>query len=371
MKLAISLGPYCCPTGFDHSRIWEDNERALSGSDLGVYRMAQEAAALGHEVHVFTFAKQGTTVPEAWEGLRLHPFEHRFRHEFDTFVCWNECEPLIGTRARLRVCSLQINNIVGNPVAVDLWLSPSNWHRNRLSNLHQAPWEVVPDGCDIEPFDALYARGFQKVQGRVIWTSSPDRGLHWLLQEWPMIRKAVPHATLRVFYPIQGWLDRMAAVTSGPPDILEQKARAEFIRKRRPVLEQMGVEFRGGASRVEITQEIAAAEVLGYTADPTIPTEGFSCSVMECAAARSCPIITTADAFPEVYGDNLPAVALPLSANAPAFRELVVRALTDRTWRDECNAKARSVAERFTWKKATERMMSVLGEHLARKAAAE
>jgi glycosyltransferase involved in cell wall biosynthesis len=371
VKLAISFGPYCCPSGFDHSRIWEDGDRALSGSDLGVYRMSQEASALGHEVHVFTFAKPGTNVPEVWEGISLHPFEHRFRHEFDAFVCWNECDPLIGARARLRVCSLQINSIVGNPVATDLWLSPSEWHRRRLSHLHQAPWEVVPDGADTEPFDLLAAHGLQKEPGRVIWTSSPDRGLHWLLQEWPMIRKAVPHATLRVFYPIDGWLDRMAAVTSGPPDIIEQKTRADFIRKRRPVLEQLGVELRGGVSRVEITKEIAAAECLAYSCDPTIPTEGFSCSVMECAAARSCPIITNVDAFPEIYGDSLPMVDLPLSRNAPAFRSLVIRALTDKPWRDEVNTKARALAERFTWKKATERMMEVLEAHLARRAAAE
>ena len=219
----------------------------------------------------------------------------------------------------------------------------------------------------LEPFDALFAAGFAKVPGRVIWTSSPDRGLHWLLQEWPMIRRAVPHATLRVFYPMDGWLERMAAVTDGPPDILEQKQRAAFIRERRTALERMGVEFYGGASRVEISKEIAAAECLPYSCDPVRPTEGFSCSVMESSAAQSCPIVTNADAFPEIYGGALPMVDLPLSKNAPVFRDLVIRALTDKPWRDEVNAKARTLAERFTWRKATERMMAVLEEHLGRR----
>ncbi len=184
-----------------------------------------------------------------------------------------------------------------------------------------------------------------------------------------MINRAVPHASLRVFYPIDGWLDRMAAVTDGPPDILEQKRRAEFIRNQRAALERIGVEFRGGASRVEITKEIAAAEVMGYTCDPVRPTEGFSCSVMEAAAARSCPIITNVDAFPEIYGGTLPMVDLPLSKNAPKFRELVIRALTDSAWRDEVNVKARALAERFTWKLAAERMCEVLEKHLAGRAA--
>ena len=204
MKLAISLGPYCCQVGFDYTQFWTDSTRALSGSDLGAHRMAQEAVALGHEVHFYTFEKNGGALPAEWEGLQLRRFEDRFRDEYAAFVSWNECNPPIGVRAKLRVCSLQVNDIIGNPTATDLWLSPSEWHRRRLSPQHPAPWEVVPDGADLEPFDALFAAGFAKVPGRVIWTSSPDRGLHWLLQEWPMIRRAVPHATLRVFYPMDG-----------------------------------------------------------------------------------------------------------------------------------------------------------------------
>jgi len=332
---------------------------------LGLLRIAQEAVKLGHEVHVYCEPKPGCTLPAEWETLRLHPFAERFTQEFDGFVSWNECNPLIGTRARLRVCSLQVNDILGSPVATDLWLSPSEWHRARLSPQHPAPWEVVPDGADVEPFDMLAANGFAKIPGRCIWTSSPDRGLHWLLQEWPMIRRAVPHASLRVFYPLDGWLARMASVTDGPVDIMEQKARAAFIERRRPELERMGVEFCGGVSRVEITKEIAAAVCLPYSCDPVRPTEGFSCSVMESAAARSCPIITAVDAFPEIYGGTLPMVDMPLSKNAPVFRDLVIRALTDSAFRDEVNGKARALAERFTWRKAAERMCEVLEKHLA------
>ena len=56
-------------------------------------------------------------------------------------------------------------------------------------------WCVVPDGCDPE----LYATT-NKYKGRIIYMSAPDRGLHWLLQEWPNIKVAVPYASLRVFY---------------------------------------------------------------------------------------------------------------------------------------------------------------------------
>ena len=371
MKLAVIFEPFCCPRGFDHSNIWTA-QRGMSGSDLGGYRMAQEAQRLGHDVTLYTFPDAGTTLPDTWEGLRIRHYDQRLEEGWDAAVAWNHPDALHGVKARLRACSCQINTVLGRPGdVVDVWFSPSQWHKNRLQNHHPAPWEVVPDGCDLEPFDALFAAGFQKVPGRVVWTSSPDRGLHWLLQEWPMIKRAVPHANLRVFYKLKPWLDHFRAKPALMEDsIQEQHQRALYIEAAMPRLASMGVEFFDSVSRVQIAQEVAAAECFAYTCDTVIPSEGFSCSQMEAAAARACPITTNVDAFPEIYGGTLPMVDLPLSKNAPKFRELVIRALTDSAFRDDVNTKARALAEKFTWKKATERMLEVLEYYLAQKRAA-
>ncbi len=344
----------------------------MSGSDLGGHRVAQELQKLGHDVTLFTFPADGTELPDAWEGLRLRHYDRRMEESWDAAVAWNVADALHGMNARLKVCSLQINSVVGRPGDTpDLWLSPSESHRDRLKNHHHAPFEVVPDGCDLEPFDALFAAGFQKVPGRVVWTSSPDRGLHWLLQEWPMIKRAVPHASLRVFYKLKPWLDHFRERPAlQESSIQEQHRRALYIEAAMPRLANMGVEFFDSVSRVEITKEVAQAETFAYSADTVIWSEGYSCSTIEACAARACPIITNVDAFPEIYGATLPMIDLPLSKNAPKFRELVIRALTDKPWRDEVNVKARILAERFTWKLAAARMCEVLEEHLARKAPA-
>ncbi len=372
MKLAIGVGRFCCPSGFDYhgGRIWTDS-RGMSGSDIGYHRIAQEAAKLGHQVHLYTYPKDGTELPSEWEGLPLFHADFRGPEQYDAFVVWNEPDPLHTVNARLKVVSLQINTLVQRPGdTVQLWLSPSDSHRQRLQNHHPAPFEVVPDGCDIEPFDALFAAGFQKVPGRVVWTSSPDRGLHWLLQEWPMIRRACPWATLRVFYKLKPWLDHFRAKPAlQEASIQEQHQRAIYIEAAMGRLVNMGVEFFDSVSRVQITQEVAAAECFAYSCDTVIWSEGFSVSTIECSAARSCPIITSVDAFPEIYGGTLPMVDLPLSKNAPKFRELVIRALTDKPWRDEVNVKARALAERNTWALAAKRMCEVLEKHLATRAA--
>lgn len=368
MKLGLLFEPFCCPKGFDYSAIWTA-QRGMSGSDLGLHRCAQEAQRLGHDVTIYTFPAEGTTLPDIWEGLRIRHYDQRGEEHFDAAVVWNHPDALHEVKADLRVVSLQINTVLGRPGdTVGLWLCPSQSHRERLQNHHHAPFEVVPDGCDVEPFDALFAAGIQKVPGRVVWTSSPDRGLHWLMQEWPMIKAAAPHAELRVFYKLKPWLDHFRERPAlQEHSIQEQHRRAAYIEANMSRLEKMGVEFFDSVSRVQITQEVAAAECFAYSCDTPLWSEGYSCSTMEACAARSCPILTAVDAFPEVYGATLDLVPMPLSKTAPIFRERVIRALTDKPWRDEVNAKARALAERNTWALAAKRMCSVLDHHLGLK----
>ena len=361
MKLAILFEPYCCQRGFSYSSIWTA-QRGMSGSDLGGHRMAQEAQKLGHDVTLFTFPADGTELPDTWEGIRIRHYERRLEESWDAAVAWNVADAVCGMRARLKALSLQINSFVQRqPSEIDVVFSPSEWHRQRLQSHHPAPFEVVPDGCDLEPFDALFAGGFQKVPGRVVWTSSPDRGLHWLLQEWPMIKRAVPHASLRVFYKLKPWLDHFRERPAlQETSIQEQHRRAQYIEAAMPRLANMDVEFFDSVSRVQIAQEVAAAECFAYSCDTVVESEGYSCSGMESAAARACPIMTAVDAFPEIYGEALDLVPMPLSKTAQVFRERVIRALTDANYRESVNSRARALAERNTWVLAAKRMMEVL-----------
>ena len=85
---------------------------------------------------------------------------------------------------------------VGFEKHVDLWCSPSRGHLDMiLRETHEVEltptsvgalfkadpknWVVIPLGCDPERYDL----DIPKVLGRVVYCSSPDRGLHWLLQE--------------------------------------------------------------------------------------------------------------------------------------------------------------------------------------------
>ena len=345
-----------------------DDERGLTGSEYGLIRVAQELRDMGHSVTIATFG----SLPPDWESIRLIHYADRHRSEYDWAVSWNEAGSLRSVQAEAKGCSLQINTVVGPQQgcedphgAADLWFCPSGSHHVRLAGSSPGRWEVVPDGVDPHLYPTGAAARALKVPGRVSWTSSPDRGLHWLLSVWPRVRQAVPWASLRVFYSIDKWLkhfDNDELAKHPEPSIIEQYNRAKYIERVMPLLAGQGVEVVGGVSRRRLVQEVSETECVAYSCDTVLWSEGFSCSLMEACAASACPVSTQVDAFPEVYGGVIPLAGMPLGANLDEFAGYVIRALTDAPWRDEVNERATAHAEKHTWKRMAETKARLLAE---------
>lgn len=357
MRIAIVYSPYSMGTrgGFDFPRFYDD-PRGQTGSEYGVVRVSQELAKMGHEVFLYTHG----TLPPTWEGIHPRHFDTRGDEEHDWAICWNEAGSLRTVKAKTKACSLQINTVVGldhgledHTGAADYWFCPSESHRKRLIGQSPGKWVVAYDGVDPE----LYVPRVAKIPGRVAWTSSPDRGLHWLLRAWPKIRREVPWATLKIFYPIASWIahfQNKMLFDHPEPSIREQARRVAYIEHSMKVLAGQGVESVGGVSRRQIVEEVGRTECVAYTCDTVLWSEGFSCSLMEACAAWACPITTSVDAFPEIYGGILPMVDRPLGKNIDEYAGLVVRALTDPVWREEINERAREHSLKYTWTRMAE-----------------
>lgn len=410
MRIAFVYGPFCLGgsdgfgnvVGFNFADLWNDS-RGLTGSELSFFKIAKECAKRGHDVHLFTFGRGGS-VPPSWEGLTVHPYTELVPAvsqpgAFDAVYSWNEAEvlrPLPGGKdGPLRMCNLQINDFVhcrpGFGNIVDVWTSPSESHRQMVLSKDAHPihlrqgdtpyayvpiasrWAVVTNGCEPSVYESLYrpgnAPGVSKVPGRVIWASSPDRGLHLLLQEWPKIRRAAPHAHLKIFYKVMNWADNIIAHPYGDPTILEQIRRAYYIKEALRRLAGHGVELVDSVSRNQIDREMAEAEVLAYCCHPVSWTEGFSVTLMEGCAAGSFPVTTAVDALPEIYGSAVPMVPVPVTDHMSAFSDYVIRGLTDPAYRHEVNTKVRELASRYTWASIAEKVEKIINEHLVRKRA--
>ena len=373
-----------------------DDPRGLTGSEYGVIRVAEELAAMSHDVTLFTH-----TSDTEWHGVKLRPLEARGESEFDVAISWSEPDTLREVRAKVRVLYTMLNTWSyvqpGFQDHFDLGIAVSPAHLDKI--LHDwrgvgsdangqplaeyvadpAKWTIVPLGCDPKqldperwrevvptPGDEAYAYKFTgnatpKVAGKVVYASSPDRGLHWLLQEWPAIKRAVPHATLHVYYRLGDWLPTFDTTTYFPP-IEPNRAIVTYVRECLRRFQEhggMGVTVHDSVSRNEIHRELASAEVLGYPCSTMSWSEGFSCTILEACAARSCPITTDCDALGSVYGEALPLVKRE-GDWVPAWRDNVIRALTDAEWRDEVNQTARALGEKLTWRKTAEGLLGAI-----------
>lgn len=372
MKIALTFGPQCM--AFKGSLLFSnimDDPRGLTGSEIGIIRVAEEMAALGHDVTLFV------DTPDAeWNGVKLRPLAARSEVDasFDAAISWSEPDTLRETNPKLRVLYNMLNGWThvkpGFDQFFDLGIAVSRPHLNKilhdwhdvgsdaqgqpLANYSADPdkWTIVPLGCDPERLT-----GGEKVSGKVIYCSSPDRGLHWLLQEWPAIKRAVPHATLNIFYRLKEWADSFDSTPFFPP-IEPNRKIALYVREcLRRFAEHggMGVTLRDSVSRHEIEREMASAEVLAYPCDTMSWSEGFSCSILECCAAKACPIITDCDALGDIYADLTPVQRE--GDWVPKWRERVIRALTDESFRAEMNQEAAAIGARYTWQKTTEKLL--------------
>lgn len=384
MKIAVLYGRMCLAfrgtLGFEN---WRTDPRGLSGSELGFIRICEELAQQGHEVHAFTLANEdrfslatGTDAPT----IRIHSVDERatiIDASFDFALSINEPELLRDCRARIRACELWLNSFEYNKIGfekhVDIWLSPSESHRQMvLAQTHEVEclptgpagyyraepekWHTAMLGCDPWRYPET-----EKIPGRVIYCSSPDRGLHLLLQEWPKIKRAVPHATLRIFYRLRAWIDGFHNIAYNP-SIEELRSRALYIDEclRRMSGPEWGIEVCDAVSRERIEREMCEAEVLAYPCDTTRWSEGFSCTILEACAARACPVIFDTDALGEIYWESC---IVCDRGNLAYWRDSVIASLVSKTQRDETNARARSLAEKLTWVRHVDRVLEIVEAH--------
>lgn len=386
MNLALAFGPLCLSfKGSLDLANHRADPRGLTGSEIGFVRIAQEFKARGHAVDLYTRAEQSE-----WEGMPVRHWDEMPKREYDAVIAINEPDLLRGARAKLRVCSFWLNDVTfcqhGFEQHVDLFVSPSWSHRERAltdpewRDVNVTPstprgtytyepdpskWIAIGLGCDPK----RYELGVQKVPGRVIYSSSPDRGLHLLLEAWPAIKRAVPHAHLRIFYRLEPWLRGFDNTPYFAP-IEKLRHRALYIEEalRRMSDPEWGIDVVGSVSREQIEREMAEAEVVAYPCDPVNSyTEGWSCSTLEACAARACPVISDADALGTIYDSHCPVVP---RGNWTEWRDTVIRALTDRDFREAWNDKAEEFAREHTWAHHVARLEAAI-EQVAHRADTE
>lgn len=331
----------------------------LTGSEVSFFRIAQGMARHGHQVTVFAPIIQEVNL----EGVRYRPFSSLNWDEAPRYAyAWNDPVPLsTAPNGVLRICNQQLNDFNYLPEDyddwVDVWTSPSSSHLEVVGS--QTPnadkWEIVNNGCDIHQV-------FPKIPGRVVWSSSFDRGLHWLLSIWPSVRSAVPHAELHVFYSMKKWLDTWGSLDHNSPEVMDspQYRRAMFINHSLKQLQNHGVVLRDQVSRHQIEIEYSVAQILAYPCDTISYTEGFSVSILDACSFGCVPLISNTDALGSLYCKAVPHVSAPMTSNVETYKNKLIQLLQDPELLDSYVRSAWELSHSLTWDNSIRQFLNVL-----------
>lgn len=353
MRIAVTYGPMCIQPHRTAQETWDDPR---TGSEIGWRRIVEGLRGHGHHVDVHPL---GAAV-----AIR----------QYDAAVSINEPDTLRDVNASHRVCMFWLNEFSfckeGFDDHVDAYFSPSEAHRKKAIGDWGAPrsekWRANLLGCDLPGAVAEGHHQVSRISGRVVYASSPDRGLHRVLEAWPAIKRAAPHGQLRIFYRLQPWIDQLKATPYHPP-IERNRTRALYIeealaRMRGP---EWGITVVDSVSHDQALDEMAQAELLLHPCETLSWSEGFSVTIVD-ACSRGCvPIISDCDALGEVYSTLEP---VPVGQWGK-WRDQVIRGLTDAEFRRDMQERAGKLARELTWTSHVSRLNDYLMTHFATKLA--
>ena len=321
------------PPGFVGAK---HHDSGVGGTEALVVVLAEELASRGVAVTVGTRIEH-----ERIEHVRYQPIAAVRAAQAEVTVVVKQWSDVATDARGLRVFLAtdvhmpDVSMIARCVVWSSTSLALSPFMRSRVQAEVTAPaMEVLSPPIDL----ADYAQPSSRRDPILLYCSVPDRGLYYLKDIYPAIRKRVKNATLVITSDFTLW-GRAAA----------KDAFRRFF-ERAP-----GVEYLGHVDRRRLVIEQRRARVLAY---PSTFPEGFCIAAAECMAAGAVPVTTNAFALTTTVGDA--GVLIDGRPRSWFYRRRFVNAavklLTDdaewRTRSEACRARAQTygaaaVADRF------------------------
>lgn len=335
----------CAPQGFYE---WDDEvyrKRGIGGSETAAVEMANWLAMLsGRKVLVFNDRKEA----KQFDGVDYLPSS-----ELPIFLSRNKPAVHIAWRHVMKVSD--------DPMYVwchDL-LAPGLEHKNAyhrvlaLSPFHKRflkHFVGVPDEKIIVTRNGIEPRRFfghkEKEFGKVVFSSSPDRGLDRAIKVMERVVKHVPEAKLHVYY--------------GFDNIRKLKGEAEAQKIEALMAGKDFIVYHGNLSQTDLTKEMAAACVWLY---PSNFQETFCITALEALCSGVYPVVRAWGALPDTLsGAESMGMASVLDFDCEteeeiaAYADETIAALRERRWE-----KVSVDPSDFSWRGVAKEWLQIFG----------
>jgi glycosyltransferase involved in cell wall biosynthesis len=306
MRLALFYGKWSSGNrgGFsDFNHLYDG--RGLTGSESSFWNLVRGLAELGHQVDVFC---QTPRVTAAF-GANIYPIENTpISDDYQAYISWNEPDLVRSFTGGKRIVAQQLNDFnyvqPGFDDLIDWYVSPSDAHKDRMATWGNVTPSKIRPICNSINVDSL-PTDVVREPNRLIYCSSPDRGLHQALQIFGSARLKKRDLELHVFYEFKNWFDVNIDQWGSANPITEMFSnRARYIAEcfsRLGTNGENGLYLYGNVSNTQLAIELAKSTILLYPCDPVNWTEGFSVSTMDALSNGCIPMITPVDALGSVY----------------------------------------------------------------------
>lgn len=341
-KIGIWTGPAWESWGLD-----TPSTTGLGGSETCAIHLARVAAARGHEVTMF-----GEHPKTQKNGIALIPYQE-FEPQaeyFDLFIASRSLQPVTPDlrASKVLVWAHDVCLLSGKEISeearkrVDKFICLSPWHARYFADYHgldESEIAVIPNGLGeefLQPPDLS-----QKVFGRLMWSSNPDRGLSTLLAMLPRMQQKIPELHVEIYYGFQTW----EAIARRNNDNASLRA-LEILREQ--IAAQPGVHFHGRVSQSELANAWRRAFLWCY---PTGFHETYCLSAKEAQASATPIVCADLGALETTVGAN--GLRVAGGVHSPEvqsqYEKAVVALCRDREVWDEYSRLSLAGAMRCDW----------------------
>jgi glycosyltransferase involved in cell wall biosynthesis len=272
-------------------------KKPLGGSESTMCYLSEELAKNGQQVTLFTGVNRKATV-RGVKCLPLNKLSEDTLKALDVLVVQNsplqgfQIKPLLRPATKL---VLWIGHAHDQPAvqpmykkeicnAYDAFVFVSQWQRNCYAEVFPIPRNkmLILRNAISPVFENFFGTkgnilSLKTVSPILAYTTTPFRGLNFLIRIFPQIRKLVPGTTLKIFSSLKVY------------QIPDKEDKKNYGKLYRLCQKTPGVKYVGSVSQSKLAEELKKISIFAY---PNTFPETSCISAME-AMAAGCQIVTS------------------------------------------------------------------------------
>lgn len=350
---------------------WHPKTLAVSGSggaELCIMNLAPMFEADGWRVVVFGTPGENRGVYNNVEYWNTE--EYVSQEKFKVLVSSRSVLPFLekpnADASLLWMHDVNIGPDAGQFMGIpDKVIGLTQWHSQHLQKLYNIDpnrMTVIPNGVDLKRFPISE---WNNDPNKLIYSSSPDRGLEQLISLWGFIKKRYPDIELHIYY---GWhmidkiVDHYKDLGNNPQSEHLKNFKAKILHH----IDHLGGEEAGIFQHGRVNQDILAKAMMNSNIwpYPTQFAETFAITAIEMQAAGVIPVTSNLAALTETVApfyeklDGWPGN----NDYQSRFLRLLAMSYELEEYREQGREEGRKHAESYSWENAYSTWNNVIKE---------